>query len=79
MQNVIDFLTHVFQGSEDITTYTFNTHTAKHTFCKICGVQSFYTPRSNPDGFGGSHNTTTHTETHSHTPGLKLGSGETGQ
>ena len=32
--------------------YTFNTHKAKHTFCKICGVQSFYTPRSNPDGFG---------------------------
>lgn len=25
---------------------------AKHTFCKTCGVQSFYTPRSNPDGFG---------------------------
>ncbi|XP_017315124.1 centromere protein V isoform X1 [Ictalurus punctatus] len=42
----------LLQGSENITTYTFNTHTAKHTFCKICGVQSFYTPRSNPDGFG---------------------------
>lgn len=25
---------------------------AKHTFCKTCGVQSFYTPRSNPDGVG---------------------------
>ncbi|CAL1403502.1 unnamed protein product [Linum trigynum] len=34
-----------------ITTYTFGTHTAKHTFCKICGITSFYTPRSNPDGF----------------------------
>eukprot|EP01064_Diplonema_japonicum_P025836 TRINITY_DN3726_c0_g1_i1.p1 TRINITY_DN3726_c0_g1~~TRINITY_DN3726_c0_g1_i1.p1 ORF type:complete len:134 (+),score=20.70 TRINITY_DN3726_c0_g1_i1:709-1110(+) len=32
------------------TTYTFNTHQAKHTFCSTCGVQSFYTPRSNPDG-----------------------------
>ncbi|XP_036436448.1 centromere protein V [Colossoma macropomum] len=42
----------LLQGSENITTYTFNTHTAKHTFCKTCGVQSFYTPRSNPDGFG---------------------------
>ncbi|XP_060718856.1 centromere protein V [Tachysurus vachellii] len=42
----------LLQGSENITTYTYNTHTAKHTFCKICGVQSFYTPRSNPDGFG---------------------------
>lgn len=33
-----------------ITTYTFGTHTAKHTFCKVCGITSFYTPRSNPDG-----------------------------
>lgn len=42
----------LLQGSENITTYTFNTHMAKHTFCKTCGVQSFYTPRSNPDGLG---------------------------
>lgn len=40
------------QGSDNLTTYTFNTHAAKHTFCKTCGVQSFYTPRSNPDGYG---------------------------
>lgn len=33
-----------------LTTYTFGTHTAKHTFCKVCGITSFYTPRSNPDG-----------------------------
>ncbi|KAM7267350.1 hypothetical protein ACFE04_009516 [Oxalis oulophora] len=33
-----------------ITTYTFGTHTAKHTFCKVCGITSFYIPRSNPDG-----------------------------
>uniref|UniRef100_A0A672SXQ5 Centromere protein V-like n=1 Tax=Sinocyclocheilus grahami TaxID=75366 RepID=A0A672SXQ5_SINGR len=42
----------LLQGSDNITTYTFNTHMAKHTFCTTCGVQSFYTPRSNPDGFG---------------------------
>ena len=35
-----------------ISTYTWNTHTARHTFCKLCGVQSFYHPRSNPDGVG---------------------------
>lgn len=39
-------------GEDALTTYTFNTHVAKHTFCKICGVQSFYSPRSNPDGYG---------------------------
>lgn len=37
-------------GADNITTYTFNTHTAKHTFCKTCGVKPFYTPRSHPDG-----------------------------
>ncbi|KAG8056707.1 hypothetical protein GUJ93_ZPchr0002g22955 [Zizania palustris] len=37
--------------SSFITTYTtFGTHTAKHTFCKVCGITSFYRPRSNPDG-----------------------------
>ncbi|KAL6200693.1 hypothetical protein ACLB2K_030474 [Fragaria x ananassa] len=33
-----------------LTTYSFGTHTAKHTFCKVCGITSFYYPRSNPDG-----------------------------
>lgn len=37
-------------GSEMLTTYTFNTGVAKHTFCKVCGIKPFYTPRSNPDG-----------------------------
>ena len=41
-----------YQGEECLTTYTYNTHQAQHTFCKICGVQSFYRPRSNPDGIG---------------------------
>ena len=38
-------------GSEVLTTYSFNTHTAKHLFCSICGIKSFYVPRSHPDGF----------------------------
>ncbi|KAJ7997089.1 hypothetical protein DPEC_G00225300 [Dallia pectoralis] len=42
----------LLQGLDNLTTYTFNTHNAKHTFCKTCGVQSFYTPRSNPNGYG---------------------------
>ncbi|MCB9544320.1 MAG: GFA family protein [Myxococcales bacterium] len=40
----------LISGAGDLTTYTFNTHTAKHTFCRRCGVQAFYTPRSHPDG-----------------------------
>ena len=39
----------LLKGAEVLTTYTFNTHTAKHTFCKICGIHSFYHPRSHPD------------------------------
>jgi len=34
----------------DVTTYTFNTRTAKHIFCRHCGIKSFYIPRSHPDG-----------------------------
>ena len=40
------------QGEDDLTCYTFNTHKAQHLFCRTCGVQSFYKPRSNPDGVG---------------------------
>jgi centromere protein V len=39
------------QGEESITTYRFNTGTAQHTFCKVCGIKSFYVPRSHPDGY----------------------------
>ena len=38
-------------GQDSLTTYTFNTGVAKHLFCKVCGVKSFYVPRSNPDGY----------------------------
>lgn len=37
-------------GSEALSNYRFNTGVANHTFCKICGIKPFYTPRSNPDG-----------------------------
>jgi hypothetical protein len=39
----------LLQGQELLTVYTFNTHTARHTFCKICGMHPFYHPRSHPD------------------------------
>jgi Uncharacterized conserved protein len=40
----------ILTGHEKLATYTFNTGIAKHTFCKVCGIKPFYTPRSNPDG-----------------------------
>ena len=38
------------RGHDNLTTYTFGTHTAKHHFCSTCGIHSFYRPRSHPDG-----------------------------
>jgi len=38
------------QGREALTTYSFNTGVAKHHFCSVCGIKSFYVPRSHPDG-----------------------------
>jgi catechol 2,3-dioxygenase-like lactoylglutathione lyase family enzyme len=39
----------ITQGEDALATYTFGTHVAKHTFCRTCGVQAFYRPRSHPD------------------------------
>jgi hypothetical protein len=41
----------LLQGSEHLSTYTFNSGVARHLFCKACGIKSFYVPRSNPDGY----------------------------
>lgn len=41
----------LLKGKTKLTRYTFNTGAAKHLFCSICGVKSFYVPRSHPDGF----------------------------
>jgi hypothetical protein len=38
----------LISGKDDLTTYEFNTKTAKHTFCKHCGIHPFYVPRSDP-------------------------------
>jgi hypothetical protein len=41
----------LLKGAESLTEYRFNTGTARHLFCRHCGVKSFYVPRSNPDGY----------------------------
>ena len=41
----------LLQGQEALSSYVFNTRTAKHLFCSVCGIKPFYVPRSHPDGF----------------------------
>ena len=38
------------KGEDALSEYRFNTGGAKHRFCRICGIKSFYVPRSNQDG-----------------------------
>jgi hypothetical protein len=40
----------LLQGEDKLTTYRFNTGVAQHRFCSMCGIKSFYVPRSKPDG-----------------------------
>jgi hypothetical protein len=39
----------LLSSAEDLTAYRFHTGTAKHTFCRHCGIHPFYVPRSDPD------------------------------
>ena len=34
-----------------MTGYRFNTGTARHLFCSVCGITPFYVPRSHPDAY----------------------------
>lgn len=40
----------LLQGADDLHEYRFGTGTARHWFCRHCGIKSFYVPRSNPEG-----------------------------
>ena len=37
-------------GEDALSDYRFGTGIARHRFCSVCGVKSFYVPRSHPDG-----------------------------
>ena len=41
----------LLQGEEALASYRFGTGAAEHLFCRICGVKSFYQPRSHPDSW----------------------------
>jgi hypothetical protein len=41
----------LLRGEEALVTYRFNTGVARHLFCGVCGVKSFYVPRSHPEGY----------------------------
>ena len=40
------------RGQDNLTLYTFNTGSAKHYFCKTCGIYTHHQRRSDPGQFG---------------------------
>ncbi len=42
----------VTKGAEYLSLYQWGTKTAKHYFCKVCGIYTHHQRRSNPNEFG---------------------------
>lgn len=38
----------LLSGEGDLLAYRFETNTADHRFCAVCGIKSFYVPRADP-------------------------------
>ena len=41
----------LLSGRDVLTSYRFGTGAAEHLFCCVCGVKSFYQPRSHPEAW----------------------------
>lgn len=42
----------IVKGEDVLTLYQFNTMTAKHYFCSVCGIYTHHQRRSNPQEYG---------------------------
>ena len=42
----------LLSGASSLTEYQFHTRTAKHYFCKVCGIYPFHRKRVTPDFLG---------------------------
>ncbi len=38
-------------GRDGLASYRFGSGAAEHLFCRVCGIKSFYRPRSHPRGW----------------------------
>jgi hypothetical protein len=41
----------LLSGRDRLTSYRFGTGAAEHLFCAVCGIKSFYQPRSHPEAW----------------------------
>jgi hypothetical protein len=42
----------ITEGEDFLATYRFNTNTAEHHFCTVCGIYTHHKRRSNPNQLG---------------------------
>lgn len=42
----------VLRGQDTLTLYQWNTRTAEHWFCSVCGIYTHHRRRSNPNEYG---------------------------